>query len=152
MRVPFVLSWPGKLPTGRVYHPVISSLDLAPTFLRLAGAAETEFKGLEGVDLWSRLTGADTSAAHTELKWRFTISAALREGDWKLVRLPDRLPMLFNLSDDLSEQHDVALQNLDRTKAMLASAIGTSACRTPSRSKARSGSAGNSISTMPRFR
>jgi arylsulfatase A-like enzyme len=120
MRVPFVLSWPGKLPTGRVYHPVISSLDLAPTFLRLAGAAETEFKGLEGVDLWSRLTGADTSAAHTELKWRFTISAALREGDWKLVRLPDRLPMLFNLSDDLSEQHDVALQNLDRTKAMLA--------------------------------
>lgn len=47
-------------------------------------------------------------------------SAALRDGDWKLVRLPDRLPMLFNLREDLSEQHDVALANLDRTRAMLA--------------------------------
>ena len=120
MRVPFVLSWPGKLPAGRVFPSVVSSLDLAPTFLRLAGAPESEFPGLEGLDLWSRLTGADTSAPPRALKWRFTITAAIREGDWKLVRLPDRLPMLFNLSDDLAEQHDVALQNLDRTKAMLA--------------------------------
>jgi arylsulfatase A-like enzyme len=120
MRVPFVLSWPGKLPAGRVYHPMISSLDLAPTFLHLAGAADSEFKGLEGVDLLARLAGADPSEPHRELKWRFTISAAIREGDWKLVRLPDRLPMLFNLGDDLSEQHDVALKNLERTQAMLA--------------------------------
>ncbi len=52
--------------------------------------------------------------------WRFTVSAAVREGDWKLVRLPDRLPMLFNLRTDASEQHDVALEQLDRTRAMLA--------------------------------
>jgi hypothetical protein len=27
--------------------------------------------------------------------------------------------MLYHLSEDISEQHDVALKNLDRTKAML---------------------------------
>jgi arylsulfatase A-like enzyme len=119
MRVPFVVSWPGRIPAGRKYPAIVSSLDLAPTFLRLAGAAEPGFRGLEGVDLLPKLTGADDAAPHTELKWRFTISAAIRDGDWKLVRLPDRLPLLFNLRDDLSEQHDVALQNLERTQAML---------------------------------
>jgi hypothetical protein len=53
------------------------------------------------------------------MRWRFTISAALRDGDWKLVRLPDRLPMLFHLPSDVSEQKDVALENLDRTRSML---------------------------------
>ena len=53
------------------------------------------------------------------MNWRFTISAATRSGDWKLIRLPDRLPMLYNLATDISEQNDVSMQNLDRTKAML---------------------------------
>lgn len=120
LRVPFVFSWPGQLPAGRTFAPPMSALDLAPTFLRLAHAPESEFAGLAGVDLLPRLTGADDTPPHAELMWRFTISAAIREGDWKLVRLPDRLPLLFNLRADLSEQRDVALENLDRTKAMLA--------------------------------
>ncbi|MDI1335973.1 MAG: sulfatase-like hydrolase/transferase [Lacunisphaera sp.] len=120
MRVPFVFSWPGRLPAGKIYDQVISSLDLTPTFLRLAGAAEPQFAGLAGTDLMAHLTGRDNSAPHHELKWRFTVSAAIRDGDWKLVRLPDRLPLLFNLRSDISEQHDVALQNLERTKTLLA--------------------------------
>lgn len=120
VRVPFVMSWPGLLPAGQRDERVISSLDLAPTFLRLAGAEDAQLSGLEGVDLWPHLTGGKDTVPHTELMWRFTISAAIRDGDWKLVRLPDRLPMLFNLRDDLSEQRDVALENLVRTKSMLA--------------------------------
>jgi arylsulfatase A-like enzyme len=120
VRVPFVVSWPGRLPAGRTYAPAVSALDLAPTFLRAARAPADQFKGLDGVDLAPRLAGADGPAPHADLKWRFTISAALREGDWKLVRLPDRLPQLFNLREDISEQNDVALQHLDRVKAMLA--------------------------------
>jgi len=119
IRVPLIFSWPGRLP-ARKYERVVSALDLAPTFLGRAGAGRKEWSGLEGVDLWTRLTGADDSAPHDSLLWRFTVSAAIREGDWKLVRLPDRLPLLFHLSDDLSEQHDVALDHLERTRAMLA--------------------------------
>ena len=120
MRVPFIVSWPGRIAGGRHYGEMVSSLDLTPTFLGLAGAPQTALAGLEGVDLMPRLDGADHTPPHTALKWRFTISAAIREGDWKLIRLPDRLPLLFNLREDLSEQHDVALQNLERTRAMLA--------------------------------
>jgi arylsulfatase A-like enzyme len=119
IRVPFVLSWPGRLPAGKVYTSPVSSLDLVPTFIARAGAAPDEFRGLSGVDLWSRLTGADASPPHAALLWRFTISTAIREGDWKLIRLPDRLPLLFNLREDVSEQRNVALENPDRTRDML---------------------------------
>ena len=65
------------------------------------------------------LLGENKTKPHESINWRFTISAAIREGDWKLVRLPDRLPLLYNLSKDISEQNNVALQNLDITKSML---------------------------------
>jgi arylsulfatase A-like enzyme len=120
VRVPFVMSWPGWLPAGRVYQPAVTSLDLTPTFLRLAGAGEKQFAGLTGVDLWPHLTAPDAAGLDRDLLWRFTISAAIRDGDWKLVRLPDRLPMLFNLRDDVSEQHDVALENVELTRTLLA--------------------------------
>ena len=73
----------------------------------------------DGVNLIPYLTGEDITKPHDLLNWRFTISAAIRDGDWKLVRLPDRLPMLYNLAYDASEQNDLSLQNLDRTKEML---------------------------------
>jgi len=53
------------------------------------------------------------------MMWRFTISAGIREGDWKLIRLPDRLPMLYNLKEDIAEQHDVADQHRERVVRML---------------------------------
>ncbi len=120
LRVPFVLSWPEHLPAGKVYTEPVSALDLTPTFLGVAGAPREPRDGLSGVDLRPRLTGAEPTAPHAALTWRFTVSAAIRVGDWKLVRLPDRLPLLFNLRDDVSEQRNVALEHLDRTKAMLA--------------------------------
>jgi arylsulfatase A-like enzyme len=120
LRVPFVLSWPGRLPAGAVFPHAVTSLDLAPTFLRLAGVPAADSPGLSGVDLWPYLTGAADKPPHAELHWRFTISAAIRVGDWKLIRLPDRLPLLFNLRDDVSEQQDRALEHPDRTKALLA--------------------------------
>ena len=119
IRVPFVLSWPGRLKAGERYEKPVSSLDLAPTFLAAAGAARSEFAGLEGTDLMPFLTGKNDAVPNPTLMWRFTISAAIREGNWKLVRLPDRLPLLFDLSTDLSEQHNVALEHLARTESML---------------------------------
>ena len=119
MRVPFVMVWPGTLPAGSVFANPVSSLDFAPTFLAVAGEPAAKTDDFDGVNLLPYLSGEIATPPNDELLWRFTISAAIREGDWKLIRLPDRLPMLFNLKTDLSEQHDVALENLDRTRAML---------------------------------
>lgn len=120
IHVPFVMNWPGTLPADKVYRETVTALDIAPTFIELAGATppleETTF---DGVNLLPHILGEHPNPPHQQLTWRFTISAAIREGDWKLIRLPDRLPLLYNLSSDASEQEDLALQHLDKTKALL---------------------------------
>ncbi len=119
IHVPFIMKWPKELPAGKTYqHPVIS-LDFAPTFIEMAGGKISAENKFDGVNLMPFITGETKEKPHKLFNWRFTISAVVREGDWKLVRLPDRLPMLFNLAEDISEQNDVALQNPERTKTML---------------------------------
>lgn len=119
IHVPFIMKWMGKLPAGKTYTNPVISLDFAATFYELAGGKRTDDVKLDGVNLIPFILGDNADKPHEAFNWKFTISAAIREGDWKLIRLPDRFPMLYNLTNDISEQNDVAFENLDRTKAML---------------------------------
>ncbi len=119
IRVPFLMKWSGRLPAGKIYSYPVISLDFAPTFMYEASGAVANEYDFDGVNLIPYLTGENILPPHASLNWRFTISAAIRDGDWKLIRLPDRLPMLYNLVDDISEQDDVAIENMERTKSML---------------------------------
>lgn len=119
VRVPFLVSWPGTLSAGTVFTNPVSALDFAPTFLAAAGTSATTKDRFDGVNLLPYLCGEKSGRPHDTLRWRFTISASIRAGNWKLIRLPDRLPMLFNLNLDASEQKDVALDNLDLTRTLL---------------------------------
>lgn len=119
IHVPFIMKWPNQLPAGLIYHRPVTSLDITPTFLELAGRELHKDDQFDGVNIVPYILGKYEGVPHEELKWRFTISAAIREGEWKLIRLPDRLPMLYNLSSDISEQNDIMLKNLDKTKELL---------------------------------
>ena len=119
IRVPFIFKWPARLTAGKRIDDLVLSLDICPTFVEAAGGTCSEKDNYRGTNIIPFLTGQTGMIPHTSMEWRYTVSAALREGDWKLIRLPDRLPMLYQLSDDISEQNNVALQNPDRTKAML---------------------------------
>lgn len=79
----------------------------------------TKAEHTDGENLVPYLLKEKSDLPHHDLKWRFTISAAIREGDWKLVRLPDRLPVLYHLPSDPSEQKDVALKHLEKTTQLL---------------------------------
>jgi arylsulfatase A-like enzyme len=56
VRVPFVLSWPGRVPAGGTYGPQVMAFDLFATFLRAAGGAPGA--AVDGVDLLPYLQGA----------------------------------------------------------------------------------------------
>ncbi|PXX23779.1 sulfatase-like hydrolase/transferase [Arenibacter sp. ARW7G5Y1] len=119
VRVPFILNWKGVVPSGKIYAHPVTSLDFAPTFVETAGGRVSKEDKMDGVNLIPYINGEKLGVPHQELKWRFTISAAIRDGDWKLVRLPDRLPMLYNLKNDISEQQNVALKNIEITRDLL---------------------------------
>ena len=60
----------------------------------------------------------------TTLFWRQDKRAALRKGDWKILRNPRRGQgtewKLYNLANDISETNDLATQNLAKREELLA--------------------------------
>ena len=105
IRVPFIVSWPTGLPAGKVYGRPVSSLDIAATALAVSG--QPHDAKLDGVNLVPFLKGEKVTDAHDSLFWRFWGQAAVRAGDWKLVRLGNGTEMLFNLAADLGETNNV---------------------------------------------
>ena len=114
IRVPFVVSWQGRIPGGQVYdHPVIS-LDVAATAVALAGLpADPE---LDGVNLIPYLRGERDGAPHDALYWRWVAQGAIRVGDWKYLRGGAR-EYLFNLRNDPEEKRN--LMTAERERAQL---------------------------------
>ena len=128
IRVPFFVSWPGKLPAGKVYHEMVSTLDFLPTALAAAGgkpAANIASK-LEGVNLIPFLDGTNAAAPHHQLAWRFGPQKALRQGQWKLVDARDFEAktqsgwQLYDLNADMSEQHNLAADKPEKVAELSA--------------------------------
>lgn len=119
IRVPMIFRWPAALPEARTVDAMVSALDLFPTLVTAAGGVIDKSINLDGVDLAPFLNGKTDQPPHEVLMWMHTVGRAMRSGDWKLLRLPDRLPMLYDLSADPGEQNDLALRDLDRTRVML---------------------------------
>jgi arylsulfatase A-like enzyme len=118
IRVPFMVQWKGKLPSGKVYNKPVSSMDIFATASAIAGAKTP--KQVEGVDLIPFLTGKDNGRPHQTLYWRQGGKTALRHGDWKLVRMGKRFESgnakweLYDLSKDISEKKNLATSHPER--------------------------------------
>lgn len=117
IRVPFIVSWPARLPRGMVYsHPVISH-DLSVTALALAGIAGAGTQGLDGVNLVPHLLNRSLKPPHEALFWRMNggTAWAARSGDWKLLQSgANAAPQLYNLAADISETRDLAAEQPDQ--------------------------------------
>ena len=109
-RVPFLVKWKGRIPAGTTYDLPVVNLDVVPTMLAAAGKPIEAGARLDGVDILPHLTGQATGRPHETLFWRFGEQWAVRKGDWKLVvaKGGSGKPELYNLADDVGEQHDRA--------------------------------------------
>ncbi len=119
VRVPFVVSWPGRIKPGVFDQPAIQ-LDLHATALAAANVElKPEWK-LDGVNLLPFLSGTKSGSPHEDLFWRFGEQMAIRTGDYKLVRYdlaaeasPDQPKKgtselrLYNLREDIGETKDL---------------------------------------------
>jgi arylsulfatase A-like enzyme len=85
VRVPFIARWPGKVPAGTTSSVLAATVDLLPTFAKLAGA-ELPSRKIDGVDVGTVLTG-DASAPSPRDSYYFYWGQelhAVRQGPWKL--------------------------------------------------------------------
>ena len=115
IRVPFLARWTGRIPAGTTSPAIVSSEDVYPTFLELAGVvreklAETAGHPLDGRSLVPVLTEKATPNPERTLFWHYPIyhhgepAAALRRGPWKLLRnFATGHDSLYELDADLSE-------------------------------------------------
>ena len=107
-RTPLIVSWPSILPSGTSYDKLTSSLDLFATSLAAAGRVSSPGKIPDGVNLIPYLTGEKDTAPHEILFWRKEKMAAVRQGDFKLIRLDGYGYRLYNLAEDPGEIHDLS--------------------------------------------
>ncbi len=135
IRVPFVVSWPGGLPSGMQYDEPAIQLDFLPTALAAAGVPVDPEWQLDGVNLLPYLRGEASGRPHDLLFWRSIRQMAVRSGDWKLVTyqarfdtgdigLDDPLDQvtphrLYNLARDVGETEDLSLQEPERVAELL---------------------------------
>jgi arylsulfatase A-like enzyme len=110
VRVPFLVSWPGRLPAGQDYAQPVSSLDVFATALAGAGVRLPAERKLDGVNLLPYFAGEISGRPHERLGWRMGGNQrwAMREGDWKLVRLKGQPDELYDLATDLGEKQNLA--------------------------------------------
>lgn len=107
IRVPFAMRWPAKIQGGQIYNLPIISLDIFATAANYAGAKPKN--ALDGVDIVPFLLGAKEGVPHEQLFWRQYDKKgyAVRNGDMKLVNIKGEQDELYNLHDDIGEQHQL---------------------------------------------
>lgn len=118
IRVPFVASWKGKLPAGKVYEQPVIQLDLHASALAAAGIAVSPEWKLDGVNLLPYLDGKNAQPPHAALYWRFGDMMAIRQGDWKLVQYDKTGRHLYKLTQDIGEKDDLLAKEPEKAKEL----------------------------------
>ncbi len=123
---PLIAHWPARISgRGQLCSQPGHLIDLMATCVDLAGATyPKEFKGraiapMEGRSLAPAF--ANQPIQRDALFWEHEGNAAVRVGDWKLVRLGRDGPWeLYDLKADRTEQQDLALAQPERVKDLAA--------------------------------
>jgi arylsulfatase A len=118
MREPTIFWWPGRIPHCTV-HDMGCTMDLLPTFARLAGTKPPTDRTLDGLDVSPALLGTGPSPRDVMFFYRGVQLYAVRKGPFKAhfitrtgygAAKPEKHdpPELYHLGHDPSEKFNVA--------------------------------------------
>ncbi|NQV32314.1 MAG: sulfatase [Phycisphaeraceae bacterium] len=124
-RVPCIVRWPGHVPAGRICDEIATTMDILPTFAKLAGVSLPEDRGIDGKDIFPLISGRAKKGPHDRyLFYCYTHLQGVRSGRWKLVlprpakpgwmswwaRMIDEVKevQLFDLDSDMGETTNLA--------------------------------------------
>ena len=121
-RLPWMMQWKSKLPSGKLYDLPVVQLDVMPTCVAAVGGTIDSAWKLDGVNLLPYLTGENEERPHQSLYWRIDGMWAIRHGDMKLVhgKANSSPPELFDLANDIGEQNNLASKEPEKVKELKA--------------------------------
>ena len=120
---PMIAHWPAGIPQedhGDLVRQFAYLPDFMATLLELSGGKyPSEVPPHVGASFLKTLKG-DRTPVHTRpIFWEHEGNAAMRDGDWKLVREYKKPWELYNLSDDRCELQDLSRSNAERRQSMV---------------------------------
>ncbi len=126
MRMPCIVRWPGHTPSGKTCDELLSTIDLLPTLVRWA-RADMPVRPIDGLDVSDVLSGVEEAISphdeHGFFYYQMEQLQAVRAGPWKLYlpltnkfislarKTADSPLALYNVSDDVSEEHEVSIEH-----------------------------------------
>ncbi|MCL3780419.1 hypothetical protein EMN47_08440 [Prolixibacteraceae bacterium JC049] len=139
-REPMIVWAPGKVAANSQNNTPVMGFDFFPTLVELAGDKPEKYK-LDGESITPLLAGKN-QLKRDAIFWHFPAylegyrgikypedltrgfravpSSAMRKGDWKLIEnFEDGSLQLFNLKEDLNEQHNLAQSHPKKAKKLL---------------------------------
>lgn len=123
IRVPAIFTWPKKIAPNTETNHICSFQDVMPTFAEIA---KGKCPQTDGISFLPTLLGEkDKQMTHPFLYWEFPDldgERAIRWGKWKGllkdIKKGNTKMLLFNLDNDIKEEHDVADKHPDVVKKM----------------------------------
>lgn len=126
VRMPMLARWPGKIAAGSNSDHISAFWDVLPTFCEVASTSIPQ--DIDGKSFLPTLLGKmEQQIKHDYLYWEFYEvggKQALRQGDWKLVKLNLRdadkaiETELYLLSEDLGETRNIASEHPEKVKEL----------------------------------
>ncbi|MGJ8644424.1 MAG: sulfatase family protein [Luteolibacter sp.] len=92
LRVPCIIRAPGKVPAGMESDVIAATIDLMPTFAKLAGGSAPKDRVIDGIDISELIHGEVDSLRRTYFYYQHDCLRAVRSGKWKLM-LPHTEPV-----------------------------------------------------------
>lgn len=125
IREPLLVKWPGVTHAGAICQTPMISTDFYPTFLEVAGVRPVAGQQGDGVSLVPLLKGG--AIPERSLYWHYphygnqggSPSGAIRLSGFKLVEWFEGMRVeLFNLQEDIAEQHDLSTALPEKAAAL----------------------------------
>jgi arylsulfatase A-like enzyme len=134
-RVPFIVSWKGKVKPGTTNNALFSQIDLYASLAKLAGAKVEEGQAPDSKNYLPVLLNQTNKPREFLVEQSINSTLSLLVGNWKYIEpskgakvnkdtntelgnLPE--PQLYNLADDPSETKNLAAIHPDKVKEMQA--------------------------------
>ena len=123
MRVPCIMSWKGKIPSGTVCDEIGATIDLLPTFANLAGAKIPDDRIIDGKNIWPIISGEKGARSPHDIYYYYKGNRleSARQGKWKVRRSGKKSQSveLYDLDNDIAESKNLSQKNPELIQTIL---------------------------------